>query len=105
MEEDSYDLFRRDSSSQQLSEEVINAVDSPQRTAVRNESLAHELNNLNRAKERFKVFLEELNELKRTPIREDVINYCGEQRRSYKVIENYSRPESLIKKMDVRIDK
>jgi len=48
--------------------------------------------NLGKAKERFKDFLEELGELKRRPIREDIISYCGDPKKTDKVIDHNTRP-------------
>jgi hypothetical protein len=63
------------------------------------------LGQLHRAKERFKVFVGEIKELALTPIRDDILLYCDGQKKSEKCLEAPIRLESLLKKIEVRIDK
>ena len=65
----------------------------------------HELGQLHRAKERFRAFVEEIGQLAETPVREDVLAYCEGQRKSEKCLEGAVRPEGLLRKIEVRIDK
>ena len=105
MEEDSNDLFHKIEYSQPNSGSYEGRYESNQKYYSKNENIAEELNNLSRAKDRFRCFLEELGDLKRTPIRSDIVTYCGEQKKSQKVIEHFSRTQVLMKKVDLRIEK
>lgn len=51
-----------------------------------------DFNDLHRAKDRFKTFLEEIGRLKHTPIRQDITAYCGTQKKSDKNMESHIRP-------------
>lgn len=63
------------------------------------------MNDLHKAKDRFKDFLIEIGDLKKTPIREDILQYCGSQKKSEKSIESYPKPDALLKKIEIRIEK
>jgi hypothetical protein len=82
MEEDSNHPFHHLDFSRSYSDEVQVPFETSSKSSPKNENLLHELNQLTIAKERFKLFLEELGDLKRTPIRTDIILYCGEQKKS-----------------------
>jgi hypothetical protein len=47
----------------------------------------------------------EIGELAETAVREDVLAYCDGQRKSEKCLEGGLRPEGLLRKIEVRIDK
>jgi hypothetical protein len=51
------------------------------------------------------VFVGEIKELALTPIRDDILLYCDGQKKSEKCLEAPIRLESLLKKIEVRIDK
>ena len=63
-----------------------------------------QLDELYRACERFRLFIEEIEGLAHTELREDVVAYCSGQKRGDRVQETL-RPECLRKKMEVRIEK
>lgn len=62
--------------------------------------------NLQKAKERFKEFLVSIGDLKKTNIRPDILEYLeGNRKKSDKSTDAYIHPDTLIKKIELRINK